>query len=587
MLIVSPYEGMQIYAEQICKEIQENYAHVHFFFALFDRHENELELEKIINKRKYDLIVSRGGTAALVREKAQSNVKVIDVGISQYDILQIVHSASRLRDLVFVGFPELTKMVEKIMNEFQISIPTYTIQSNTNLATLLAKAKKNSYKSIICDATVEAYAKEYNLNTVFLVSSRETIRTCIVQACKILDAKHEASTKLQMYAHFLNATNSFFVLLDPKNNVLEMSSKIKQDSGLLAKTKRAFTQQKAHFTYKNDYYEVKLSKFNGFSFLALNKIKTWYETNKEHPAVEYIEENEKSEMFEDIHRIAYGSAFFNELKSYSQDSIPILLIGEKGLGKNYFALQISKQRYYKKNKAVLLDFSDQILFKKLISEENSVFYDTDNVLVLHNFNKLPFSTQKEFLNFSNTTKLTRRNKLVFVFEQSIEVGVKKELHQLIEQIHILPIEPLRNIIGESIALIATKLLNNYVKHNAKTITGISDLAFDFILNQQWEENFVQFIDALDTAIASTNNAEIGILDLQEGLAHSRKTNYLYTHPSSEKQVQTNQLSLNTLREQTRQIILNTLFQNNGNKAKTARQLQISRATLWRYLKEGK
>ena len=225
------------------------------------------------------------------------------------------------------------------------------------------------------------------------------------------------------------------------------------------------------------------------------------------------------------------------------------------------------------------------MFKQLLSEESSVLYDTDNVLVLHDFNLLPFSTQKEFLNFAKTTRLTQRNKLVFVFEQSVEEGIKKELHQLIQQMHIVPIDPIRNIIGESMVLMAIKLLNDYVEHNAKTITGISNLALDFILHQQWEGNFVQFIDALNTALSSTSESELGIHDLEEGFTHSKKVNYLYTHPYSAKQVQTNGSDLTSLREQTSQIILNTLFQNNGNKAKTARQLQISRATLWRYLKD--
>lgn len=585
MLIISPYEGMQIHAKQICKEMTKNYANVHFYFALFDRHENESELEDIISKRKYDLILSRGGTAALVKKKASHNVDVIDIGISQYDILKIVHSAARLRDLVFIGFPQLTKVVAKIMSEFQISIPTFTIKNNSDLPRLLTKAKNNNFKSIICDATVEAYAQEYKLNTIFLISSKETIHGGIAQGCKILELKYKANQKLKMYSYFLNTTNSLFAIFDQEKRMVEASTKIKQIPELLINTKNSLMQKKEHFTFKKDYYEVKKSSFNGFFFLKLNKVKTWYETNQEHMAVEYITENEEAGMFDQIQQIAYGSGFFKSLRSYSLDSTPILLIGEKGLGKNYLALQISKQRYYEKNKAVCLDFSDKKMFKQLLSEESSVLYDTDNVLVLHDFNLLPFSIQKEFLNFAKTTKLAQRKKLVFVFEQSVEEGIKKELYQLIQQMHVVPIDPIRNIIGESMVLMATKLLNDYVKHNAKTITGISDLGLDFILHQQWEGNFVQFIDALNTALSSTSESELGIHDLEEGLAHSKKVNYLYTHAYGAKQEQTSGSDLTSLREQTSQIILNTLFQNNGNKAKTARQLQISRATLWRYLKD--
>lgn len=66
VLIVSPYLGMQHLAKQICHGI--NNPALHFSFVLFDRHEAEAGLKKVLQKGNFDLIISRGGTAALLKK---------------------------------------------------------------------------------------------------------------------------------------------------------------------------------------------------------------------------------------------------------------------------------------------------------------------------------------------------------------------------------------------------------------------------------------------------------------------------------------------------------------------------------------
>ncbi|WP_220444487.1 PrpR N-terminal domain-containing protein [Pediococcus acidilactici] len=583
VLIVSPYLGMQHLAKQICHGI--NNPALHFSFVLFDRHEAEAGLKKVLQKGNFDLIISRGGTAALL--KKITSTSVVDVGISKYDILNIIHAANRVSSLAFVGFPELTTLVTHVSQEFQLNLRVLTVNNDMELAPTLKELKKEKNLTIICDATVDIYAQKYGLNTIFLLSGVETIRSGIVNSCSTFVSQYKLKGTIQMYKYFLNHSNKKFIILNKIRNAPELiSDDLKKHPKLEKLFLEAISKDQDTFIYKNNYFKISKINFSNYTFFTTTQNRIWQNNDSSTSDCQYILNSYKSELFADIFSVAYKDKITEQIDLYSKDNVPVLIIGEPGLGKNYLGLQISNRTFQGKHDTILIDLTNKDSFKRLLNSEDSVLYNSNNTLILSKFNQLSSVAQQEFLNFAQNTKLYSRNKLIYTFEQKIEDGMNPNLRTLVNNAHKIYPCSLRDLDRNKFIMIITKLINNYTKTHEKIITKISDLALDFVLNQKWQFNFAELIDVLSHAMDSTKNNEISAANIQDGLNNFKKTHHLLTHSYIKNHQEaeiTNDFSLEDVIYQT---IVDTILKNNGNKTAAAKQLKISRATLWRYLKNN-
>lgn len=103
ILGIAPYDGMRTAMEQAAQA----YPNVELEVYTGDLEEGQAIVQSI-TPNSYDCIISRGGTATLIRQV--TDLPVVDIHISVYDVLRTMKLAENYTSLyAIVGFPSITE----------------------------------------------------------------------------------------------------------------------------------------------------------------------------------------------------------------------------------------------------------------------------------------------------------------------------------------------------------------------------------------------------------------------------------------------------------------------------------------------
>jgi DNA-binding NtrC family response regulator len=115
----------------------------------------------------------------------------------------------------------------------------------------------------------------------------------------------------------------------------------------------------------------------------------------------------------------------------------------------------------------------------------------------------------------------------------------------------------------------------------KQLAGFEPKAMEMLMHYDWPQNYTQFkrltreLAVLTVTPYITSNSVAILLDKERSSINGSYEALADASMNLER----------PLEEITRDIIKKALSKNNGNQSLTAKQLQISRTTLWRYLRE--
>ena len=138
-----------------------------------------------------------------------------------------------------------------------------------------------------------------------------------------------------------------------------------------------------------------------------------------------------------------------------------------------------------------------------------------------------------------------------------------------------PVRELTDELASASSLYINKLNNDL----GKQIFGFDPDALSALCNYSWPDNYMQLKRVLSDAVIHSDSNNIKASTIQE-ILEREKTQYALTSP-----VHSNSGSTKTLQEIIHDAVLAALQDCDGNQTKAAKQLDIGRTTLWRYLKE--
>lgn len=288
-------------------------------------------------------------------------------------------------------------------------------------------------------------------------------------------------------------------------------------------------------------------------------------------------------------------------KQYAVTDETVLITGETGSGKDIFAQSIHNYSLRKNGPFWAINCAalpENLLESELFGYEEGAFtgakkggklgfFELANhgTLFLDEIGELSLNVQVKLLRVLEHRQILRLGgKHLIPVDVRIICATNRDLFEAIRQknfredlfyrINVLQLQipPLRERRDDIIELI--KYFNNQIEPNNKNIQQDANLLIDILEKYQWPgnvrelENIIRKFLVMKKIFSTKTELKASLSNLM----YKPKTNIIISEPKKNKEV-------------TLEMIKKAIVQYNGNKSKAAKELGISRVTLWRRLEE--
>lgn len=202
VLAISPYPGMVPLLTETAKE----YDGLELTISVGDLAKG-LELAQKGFHANFDVIISRGGTARLLKQSV--SLPVIEIGTTVYDVLCTLQRANIHEGRVaIVGYSNITQDMGILRTLLPYQLDVFTIQSSSQAVTTLQYLRREEYASVLCDMVTYTAAKEMDVNAFLITSSAESIRAAFDQAVFFCSANRQLRSENQFLRQLLHKRTS-------------------------------------------------------------------------------------------------------------------------------------------------------------------------------------------------------------------------------------------------------------------------------------------------------------------------------------------------------------------------------------------
>lgn len=587
ILGIAPYEELNNSMNVVSKEFPEVESDIY----TADLEEGQRLAARLVNN-DYDVIISRGGTAELIRQVV--SLPVIDVSISIYDILRTIRLAQNYSEnFAIVGYASITRTAHLLCDIMEYNTRIITLDETTSANQTLDQLASEAYEMILCDAITNRLALTKSLNTILITSGFESIKHAYQEALTMARQLKRGNHQKKLLTESLARQKQDYLIFDESWD-LKYTSLSPGDAAKILdflKTKEQLGDE-SHFFYtaQDKSYTLNLNSMQVddttyFSCLLSsstpplinNRFGIFYEKRTSIEDIftrkllfaQFIPENTK----EELRRI---NDYYNA----------VIIAGETGTAKSTIAYQSFLNQETHNNNLISIDakLMNEKMWRFLMNPTNGPLVEENNTLLFQNIEHLSLRDTEQLITIVKNTKLLLRNNLIFTYntDQVMDENIYNRLNFELNCARIYA--PSIRERKHELNVITTLLLNRTNIECNKEIVGFDPNAIKEFLAFDWPGNLNQLQAAIKELVinAATHYiSEHQVVQLlrKERVIQSFSANQLgpLTLPSDAEQP--------TLFDYSKAIILNILQQNKGNQTKTAKQLGISRTTLWRYLKE--
>ena len=154
ILAIAPYESMKSILLSICK----NRPQIRLTVMVGDLSEGA-RLVQEIDEQEYDIVLSRGGTAEILR--TVMSIPVVEIQLSSYDVLSSLKLAeSYTGGYALVAYPNIARVATMLCSVLQYDVPVYSISQSDPLEktvdTLIPARRHPHHRRCSCHAVCKA-----------------------------------------------------------------------------------------------------------------------------------------------------------------------------------------------------------------------------------------------------------------------------------------------------------------------------------------------------------------------------------------------------------------------------------------------
>lgn len=570
ILAIIPYPGLKGKLEKGFNKLTNSYPKLNVKLQIeIANLSNKKQLQKILNKTKADIIISRGGTVDYIRDF--THVTVIDIGISQYDIIRTIKTIPNIKKTGIICYPAFNHAISNTMAQFNIKMEKMVVTKKIDIKNAISHFLSKGCKNILCDSGIIANSSDYQLNFYLIESGDEIVYQALVNCFLILSEKQENNNYYELLINYLKVFHSYTIFFkDQKYSEIIFATDKNKSKVIAKKIRKAIKEQKNIILFEKKKWHLITKKTDKYFIVSLDALGKEKNQDTHHYDENYIPA---------IYSICYSKHFFKLINYYAKSELPLNIISSPGMEPSYLIDLIAKNR---KQKSITINLKDDKKLNYLITKQDSPFFNNNSLLIITGLQLLDTKSLNKFFNFLFESNLTTRNKIIFLIEQSygtkLNINFPKSL-----QLNQIILDPLCTISYDTFNLLVHSFFNHFSLITGKTFTGISDTALDKLTSYSWPNNYKEFIQVLLTSLQTSSGPILKGKEVEDTLQHFSLIEK--TKPTLHTEIITNKDTKDkTLHDIIVENIRRKLIENNGNKTKTAQQLDISRATLWRYLK---
>lgn len=583
ILGIAPYDGIKFLMEQIAA--QRDDIELNVFVG-------DLEAGAAIathsSAQDLDVIISRGGTAEMIRQK--TSFPVVDIPISVYDIFRSIKLAENYTsNYALVGFPNITKNAHFLCDMLQYDIAIHTIHTEQEAVSVLQRLASENCHTILCDMITNSLAQKFGLTSILITSGTESIESAFDTAVDMARSLEKHKSRLAFYRAVLNDCPYTAVVFTPQGESVFFSRLDGINSYLMEQLKHhlpavlADGEKKVSCEHKGLLYALHGRRMNvhGQDYVCyyINQKKVPLALTKN--GIHYLTKEEAADAYyNSFYGITHSAAALQDtIDQYSTLNQPLVLLGETGTGKHQLArLLYTKSRLNTKPMAII-DCArvNEKSWTFLTDHNSSPLSDINTTIFIHSMESLSDAKFAELLSIISDLNLTARNRMLFTFHYDESGKPSPRCQKLLNTFSCLTLEipPLREHL-EDIPNLASLYISALNVRLSTEVIGLEPEALRLLQAYGWPYNYDQFKRIMNELVSTAKKPYITASAVSR-LLHQELPAGSQSH---------NALDLNrTLDEINLDILQIILSEEHGNQSAAAKRLGISRTTLWRMLQK--
>lgn len=588
VLGISPYEGMKNQMLTLAKE----YPDLEVTVFVGDM-EQGLQIAKNNFHGDYDVVISRGATAKMLRQ--QLTIPVIEIDISMYDILCAIRLANGMRkNVAMISFADIRSHVLPLCDLLDCTIDTHIVDSLSQVEPLLKSLQEKKYDTLLCDMIVNTTAQRLGINSYLITSGMESIRSAFEQVLLLSESQKNLREENIFFRELIRGqvgqtmvfdqegTLFLSTLEDPKPELLEI---LRQELPM----DRESGNQRIIRSIKGMRYSIRIQAImsSSLAYTAFFIEERKLPLPASQMGISYSTKSEAEDIYySSIFSIAGNlNGLHEEMDQLSQRPLPVIFTGEDGTGKEAVANLIYTKSPLQKNPLITINCGliNEKSWSFLMEHHNSPLVEEGNTLYIQNVDVLPMEKQYQLISVLEEMEVCERNRVMISCVCQSGEYISKVGALFREKLSCLSLylPPLRHLSQEIPTLLNLSLSRMNLTLPTQ-ILGAENEALSLLKTYEWPYNYTQFRRVLEELAMLVTNQFITADHVSQVLQKERHVGTF----NVQEENKVSPLDLNrTLSEISQEIALLVLEETKGNHTETAKRLGISRTTLWRLLQK--
>ncbi|WP_410512252.1 PrpR N-terminal domain-containing protein [Paenibacillus sp. BR2-3] len=591
VLVIAPYTGLVELTTSLKEDLGD-----------FDITVLQSDLSEVLpmigywEKEGYDLMISRGGTAKLLRK--HSSLPIVEIPVSGYDILRMLVLVKDYKvKMELIGFPNIIDGFVSVSSIMNINIPFSVTQNENEVNDALVRARDNGVKVVLGDNSTVGKAAQYGIQGILITSGKESVLEAFAQAKHIHQLAQSYYAINETYESLIDFLDEGIAVIDNKGmfqfansaflKMFKLPPPEPKDRSLFD-TFPFFKRMVEDMNHGMVYDDRVTLMDPGMKFSIVGG-KINYSHNKEHYYIKVSEarsnDSELTVIYWDDHfdsyppllaeaRDADGKVVNPGLGGFE---FPLTLFGEKGSGTRLFAGAVRRGNSGQLIELNISSVSDSS-FDAIRGLLNNLADHT--IIYIHGIENAELSFQKALYK----VLLECPVKVMFAFEKEPRTladsgALERQLYDKLKNNTVFS-PPLRERLQDLEGLVRSFIIQYNVRFG-KQIVGVRPEVLSALSSHNWTGNLLELQETIRQFVKDTDGEYIE----EDVLPIPMKK--LPNPKSGVENAEGNKINLNqTLDEIERDIIRTVLEEEQMNQTRAAKRLGINRSTLWRKIKQG-